>query len=245
MLPVDRGNPDSARIWRKEVISCSVVPVNVLTDSIAWGEVKDEIAMKAIAFTVAVLLGLAVCQSSAQIASGPFGFERGMTFAQLSSILGDNALEKTSKPYIWRTASAPKPHPSFEDYLLVISPTDGLLKVMASGVTIETSDSGREIHQAFDEIVAGISRKYGTPTVVDSCNGGVGCSGDPGMWMLGLLQKNRTLAAYWQPSVNSVTGIFVEATALSLNKAWVSAAFEFGGFSAFLNSVKAKQDTSY
>src|SRR5690242_8473129 len=105
----------------------------------------------ACASTLLLVLVLTVCQSTAQVASGPFGFERGMTLAQLSSLLGNNTLVKSSKPYMWQTTAAPKPHPSFESYLLIISPTDGLLKVIASGLTVDTSDSGTEVRQAFEQ----------------------------------------------------------------------------------------------
>jgi hypothetical protein len=180
---------------------------------------------------------------------GPFGFKRGMTRAQVIALVGRDSVDtKESEADILVVSSAPKAHPAFDKYILFISPTEGLLKIRASGKTIDTDDTGSELRNAFDDIVKGVTQKYGVRTeALDFCNGGVGCSGED-VWMLGLLEKNRTLATYWDfrnNPVNQITYISVEATALSLNKGWASFNCEFEGWEAYVDSKKAKQNESF
>lgn len=130
---------------------------------------------------------------------------------------------------------------------MIVSPKKGLLKVMAIGKTIKTGDSGFEIRSAFDDISTGITQKYGKPfKTFDFCNGGVGCT-DLEYWMLALLQKNRTLAAFWKsPELpNYVTAIDVSAYALSLNSGYLNCAFEFEGFHEYSEEKNAKQNESF
>ena len=199
--------------------------------------------MKKLLLTVLVM---AVGGTATGRATGPFGFERGMTRAQIIALVGKDAVDaKGSTVDALRVTTAPKPHPAFEAYLLIISPTEGLLKILASGNTIDTGDTGSELRSAFDGIVQGVTQKYGASThAFDLCNEGIGCSGD-NVWMLGLLEKNRTLSNYWdfrQNPVNQITYISVEAKALSLNKGWVIFACEFEGWEAYVDAKKAKQN---
>jgi len=62
----------------------------------------------------------------------PFGFHKGMTKDQITSVVGTQNI-KEQKGDLLVATSAPKPNPIFEQYLLTVSPTQGLLKVMAIG----------------------------------------------------------------------------------------------------------------
>jgi hypothetical protein len=183
-----------------------------------------------------------------QAFGGPFGFERGMTRAQIIALVGQDSVNvKQSEANILVLTSAPKPQPAFESYILFISPTEGLLKVVANGKTITTGDSGAELRDDFDSIVGGVTQKYGTNTkAFDSCNAGVGCSGE-GNWMLALLEKNRALSTYWTRSENQaspITVISVGAVAMSPNKGYVILFCEFKGWEAYVDARKTKQNDS-
>jgi hypothetical protein len=182
-------------------------------------------------------------------AAGPFGFERGMTRSQIVTLVGKDAVDvKESEADILVLRTAPKPHPAFDTYFLFISPTEGLLKIRAAGKLIETGDTGSELRSAFDDVVNGVTQKYGESTrTYDFCNEGVGCSSEDN-WMLGLLEKNRTLSTYWdfkKKPVNGITILVVEASALRLNEGFVVFSCEFEGWEAFVDAKKAKQNENF
>lgn len=180
-------------------------------------------------------------------AAGPFGFEKGMTVEQITRLLGPNAPKPVpGTPGAWTATTAPKPHPAFEEYLLIISPKEGLLKVMAVGKTIQTGDSGAELQSAYADVVAGVTGKYGQPKdKLEGCNGGTGCDSSQ-MWMLSLLEKNRYMMTTWSPSaMNNVHTIGVDAVALKLNEGYVNCTFEFDGFHEYVEAQKQKQNDSF
>lgn len=181
---------------------------------------------------------------------GPFGFEKGMTREQIIQLVGSGAVDtKFSQNGTLVLNTAPKPNPAFEKYLLLISPTQGLLKLLVIGTTIETGDSGLELQSAFADTLTGVSQKYGSPSKkYDTCNGdGPECSNSE-FWMMSLKDKNRSLGAFWQmkePAPNSVTGIAVETQVSTLHSGYVTVSFEFVGFSSYAEARKAKQNDSY
>ncbi len=194
-----------------------------------------------------ILLASVISLAQDKPVAGPFGFERGMTREQVTKLVGKGTPSTQNPNIVFTFTSAPTPNPAFEQYNLFFSPTEGLLKVIAVGVTISTSDTGTELRSGFTTVVSGVSQKYGQPeNTFDTCNGGAGCSSES-VWMLGLLEKNRTLSAYWKsahPS-NSVRLISLDAKPLGLNSGYLILAYEFTGWEAFVDEFKAKQNTSY
>jgi hypothetical protein len=79
-------------------------------------------------------------------ASGPFGFDKGMTRSQVIQLVGNDAVDaKNSDADTLVIKTAPKPHPAFENYMLVFSPKDGLVKLIAIGNTIESDSYGTQV----------------------------------------------------------------------------------------------------
>lgn len=193
--------------------------------------------------TAVALLALALACSA--LAQGPFGFERGMTREQVAQLVGGKPGTKNSD-VVWRTDKSPIPNNHFEGFTLFISPTQGLLKIIAVGKDIETSDTGAELKSEFEAIHAGVNAKYGDGKNYDACNGGTGCS-SPSVWMLGLMEKNATLASFWSPSgkPNHINLISLEARALRLNKGFCNLVYEFEGWEAFVDAMTAKQNQSF
>ena len=169
---------------------------------------------------------------------GPFGFEKGMTRAQIVELVGKDALhtDHSRDDVLWLN-TAPDSQPAFDGYILIISPENGLLKVVGVGKTIEVGDDGSDLKRAFDEIVKGVTQKYGMPKDrFDFCNGESDC-GSVRFWMMSLMNKNRTLADVWDftsNSLNHVTGIEVQAKALQTNRGYVRYVCEFEGFSQYI-----------
>ena len=142
--------------------------------------------------------------------------------------------------------TAPKPHPDFEEYVLIFSPTGGLLKVLAVGKNIDTDDYGIEIQNDFQRIVSAIEAKYGPPKDVFDTHAGELFT-ESSQWMMALLEKQRKLEAFWfpNPPVNNVTSIDVEAKAVNSKEGYINVGFEFEGWNEYLDSKRAKQDTSF
>jgi hypothetical protein len=204
--------------------------------------------MKSSLLVLFTLLVSLVSLAQDKPAAGPFGFERGMTREQIVQIVGKDAVDaKSSTGNMMMVTKAPKSNPAFENYLLIISPTQGLLKLIAVGTTVHTGDSGMELKSAYEAVLAGVSQRYGsTEKQLDGCNGGTGCTGNE-YWMLGLYEKNRYLTALWTPNSpgNSVKVVAVEAHAANLNSGWVTVTYEFEGFTQYIDATQSKQNESY
>jgi len=184
----------------------------------------------------------------AQPMPGPFGFERGMTRAQIIALVGESQIKPNNDPHILVMTSAPKPNRQFETYALFIAPKEGLLKVMAVGVSIQSGDSGFDVRQAYAGIVNGISQKYGAPAErFDRCFGNEVECDSPEYWMLSLVQKNRSVMSFWGPGEyeNGVTAIMVEIVPLTTHYAYITVHFEFKGFEAFADARETDQNKSY
>jgi hypothetical protein len=182
------------------------------------------------------------------LAQGPFGFEKGMTREQIVQIVGKVAVvhDANDAPYLLVLNTAPKPHSAFDQYILVISPKAGLLKVSAVGKTIECDSYGTDLKNAFEGVVSGISKKYGLPK--DTLDGSTtDLFHEPKDWMIGLRHKDRVLEDFWkfEQPINNIRIILVEAQALTTEKGYVRVAAEFTGFSEFVDEMKAKQDENF
>jgi len=200
---------------------------------------------------ILTLVAQSSTQSSGQTKpTGPFGLQRGMTRQQIINLVGKDAVDTAhSHDEFLRVTAVPKPNRAFDSYLLIISPTDGLVKLLASGVSVETGDAGAELKEAFNTVVVGVSQKYGdTKSNFDTCTGSdVECS-NAQFWMMSLKSKNRTVAAFWELTkqpINSVTIIEVRLNPLSINSGYVTVSYEFEGFAKYIAAKQVKQNDSY
>lgn len=166
----------------------------------------------------------------------PFGFRQGLTKQQVIAMVGAGNVTANDGDEL-TLSTAPKPNFNFSHYTLVISPTEGLLRILASTPDIKSGDTGDDLRLIFNRIVAGVTQKYGKPTLIqDYCNGGLGCSGDE-FWMLSLFEKNRVLNARWDSP-----DIFVPVLSLKLGTGFVGFVFDFPGYKSYDAAKKAKQN---
>jgi hypothetical protein len=102
---------------------------------------------------------------------GPFGFRRGMTREQIIKLVGKAAIDSSqTQDDILAVRKAPVPDPAFEEYWLIISPTEGVLKVTGVGITVKTDPFGTELRAAYMNAVGAVTRKYGdTKGIADGC----------------------------------------------------------------------------
>jgi|SRR5208283_134027 len=144
--------------------------------------------------------------------AGPFGFEPGMSKDRVINLVGRAAVEKETEDSLTLTM-APKPHPIVEKYILLFSPQNGLLKVVAVSKDIETSVYGEELKRKFTEIRDSMTDTYGQPTRnFDFLKGGSIWNEDQD-WMMGLAKKERVLDTYWdfRPAHNQVVIVDIQA----------------------------------
>jgi hypothetical protein len=179
---------------------------------------------------------------------GPFGFRRGMTRAQVLAAVGQSSVDTTlgGEDTLVVTV-APRPHPSFTKYVMIISPTDGLLKMLAFGKDVETNDFGNQLRDEFDSIVAGVTSAYGKPTRADGLQSG-SIWNAPNEWMMSLLKKERILQYDWDVSStkpNRIETVTVSAVAVSEHHGFVDLTYEFDGFSAYAEAVVAKRNRAF
>jgi len=195
------------------------------------------------------------------LAGGPFGFEKGMTKEQVIQLVGPTAVIKNADDEL-NLKTAPHPHPAFEEYDLLFSPTQGLLKVVAIGVQIQTNSFGESVKSNFLTIQNGISQVYGHPSdSFDFVQAGSIWT-DARDWMMGLLGKERSLYTYWAsrlamsgiPSLtadkaldlpHSIRLITLEAYALSTSTGFVGLNYEFVGWNEYVQSRTAKQNNVF
>ena len=183
--------------------------------------------------------------------AGPFGFEYGMTKDQVVAIVGkDNVLK--DKDFLLRVASAPKPDDRFEAYLLLISPEKGLLKIIATGKTIDTSETGTELRVYFGSMRDSISKQYGSPSNTYDFLQPDSNLDAPGAFTESLRLKQRVLACTWDVSAEKrkavgseadhIVGVILETKGLRRNAGWFELTYEFEGFSAFYESMTKKAE---
>lgn len=132
------------------------------------------------------ILSLAILAGTTRCWAGPFGFERGMTKEQIMKLLGAGSLIKADGN-VYTFSKVPKPHPLFEEYVLIISPTEGLLKVAAISKDIETSVYGEELKASFEEIRGALTKTYGEGKTYDFLKYD-SIWNEPKDWMMGMLK---------------------------------------------------------
>ena len=201
--------------------------------------------MKRFAYLLAIL---AVLMPAACFA-GPFGFEYGMTKAQVLAIVGQQNVLK-DQDFLLRVASAPKPDDRFEAYLLLISPDKGLLKIIATGKTIDTSEFGSELRVYFGAMRDSVSKQYGPPSNSYDFLQPDSKLDAPGAFTESLRLKQRVLACNWDvdgakrktagPEADHIIGVVLEAKGLRRHAGWLELSYEFEGFSQFYEEMSNK-----
>lgn len=160
-------------------------------------------------------------------------------------LLGKEALKRSNgNRYVF--SSAPKPHELFEEYILLIPPDRGLIKIIAVSQTIRTSVFGDEIRSKFSDIEAAVNKAYGEGQRFDFLRSG-SIWNEPQDWMMGLLKEERSLETFWtlEKSAHHVTAISLTARALSREAGFISLAYEFEGFADYVEEMKKKKESVF
>jgi hypothetical protein len=142
-----------------------------------------------------IAFGGCILLAATAVWAGPFGLEMGMMRAQIEALIPTGKLQDTGDG-IYKTTRLPRMHDAFESFLLLIDDQHGLCKVTAIGKTINTSVYGDELRDAFNRLEADVARVYGRNRKYDFLKAR-SIWNERRDWMMGLLKKERILAAYW------------------------------------------------
>jgi hypothetical protein len=112
--------------------------------------------------TCAILLTAAVMAHAQE--TGPFGLRMGMSRTELQPLI-DKTFQEQSPGVL--AVKVPKPHPDFETYLVIVSPTHGLCRISALGKNISMNSFGDQVKDSFTEMRQVLEGRYGKPEDID------------------------------------------------------------------------------
>jgi hypothetical protein len=164
----------------------------------------------------------------ASVFAAPFGIEMGMTLEQLKQ-MGVNPVllsDGSGRYYI----TPIKQHPDFERYIVNISPTYGVYRLLAVSKGIPTSSFGTDLKNKFYEIQKGLSSVYGESKTFDFLKVGSIWNQDRD-WMMALKNEERYLDAFWDRESNSnlpdnLHGVWLRAQANSSSEGYFRLQYE-------------------
>jgi len=181
---------------------------------------------------------------STKVSATQFGLEPGTSLADLKKIVN----LKEEKPYIYSASSLPNGNSSFDDYRLLITPQDGLCKIVAWTPEISSNSFGEAVEAKFDDLFEALTNKYGNSKKFDFLRSG-SIWDEPEDWMMGLVKDDRTLVAYWDEEEHStlpteLNAIMLKAIGVDPNTALISLSYEFSNFRKCNGWIKSQQNSS-
>jgi hypothetical protein len=171
--------------------------------------------------------------------SATFGFYAGETRSQIIGAVGkDNILKQSGD--ILEVAAAPKPDPNFETFLLIISPKQGLVKLIATGKDIDADPAGHLMKTQFTAMKTDLAKGYGDPSDNFDFLDVKATHRGTNQFMLSLTDNERSLATYWTKKDfgNQITSVSLEGNGLGNEKGYLSLEYEFAGYHNYLLSKK-------
>lgn len=172
--------------------------------------------------------------------SGPFGLEKGMSLKEIGG--KPEKLENGT----YKLINVPKPHSAFQGYIVRVAPKGGLCCIMAVVKDIETSSYGFELKRAFREMEKKLEATYGKHKTVDVLLPG-SIWDKPNDWMMGLIKKERFLAAIWEAAEGSflptdLKQIGLIAIPIALDKGFISIKYSFTNIDSCEAELAAQED---
>lgn len=166
-----------------------------------------------------------VVSTMPSLKTGPFGLWMGMPLADIDWDIDE------IRPGRYRCHTVPKPHSSFESYILQITPRCGLAWIKAIGKTVNTSVYGYELQSEFAAMEKRLSGVYGKGEKTDILLYG-SIWNEPRDWMQSLLNKERILMTSWPgkraPDLpNQLKSVGLVVTALSSDSGYIAVEYSF------------------
>jgi hypothetical protein len=159
------------------------------------------------------------------IGSGPFGLQKGMTLDDFAGNLRELAYG------VYQINTVPKPHAAFDNYILRISPKEGLYYIKGIGKTIDSDSFGINLKLAFQNIEKKLTKKYGKHESIDRLLSG-SIWDDSNDYMMSLLQDERIVYANWEADHGSTLDehlqmIFLGISAKDTSSGYVNIEYYF------------------
>ncbi|HEV7674427.1 MAG TPA: hypothetical protein VGQ12_07850 [Candidatus Angelobacter sp.] len=181
-------------------------------------------------------------------AAGPFGFEAGMTKEQVIAKVGQKAIRHVDGDVMFLSI-APTPHPDFSEYLLMFSPQNGLVKLVAYTDHIKTNKNGDQLMEKYQAVKAAVTAKYGKPQSFNNLVEGSIWT-DPQDFTMSLVKSDRTIMSAWESGESAILPdhikiIALEVQALNSETGQISLGYELEGFSAYVKQKKEKQNSVF
>jgi hypothetical protein len=172
--------------------------------------------------------------------AGPFGLEMGMSLKEI----GGKAEKVAHGKY--NLTNVPKPHSAFEFYVVQVAPKGGLCWIKAIGKDIRTSSYGLELKSAFSDMEEKLEKSYGKHKKMDNLLQG-SIWDEPNDWMMGLIKKERILAAIWEESEGSnlpadLKQIGLIASPSARDKGYISIEYSFTNMDTCEAELDAQED---
>lgn len=148
---------------------------------------------------------------------------------------------------LWSIPTPPLANSSFSEYIALLSPKEGVCKVIAIAPLITNDAYGVVIKNRFSDLSAALKDKYGKPTSESDYLRTGSIWSDPRYWMTALSKKERVLATYWLtpgvtlPAPLSAIGLTTSAESSSTGK--LQLAYEFDNFKACQTELKGSPGT--
>lgn len=215
------------------------------------------------------LLFIAIAAIAAtQVDAGPFGLSQGST---LDEVRKAGAFVAAESDYVYVSKSLHKGTSDFENYSVLVTPKQGLCKIVAFSGDLYTDGYGRQLKTRFYDLTSALASKYGTPRVsldisktIDLSRnfgfwnlGGIGI--DDSGWMEALLLKKRRLSAEWAGSLKSIDPvpasdtpelsdsigwIALEGRARSPSLAYLRLEYRFNNYGECMTELKTKRSAN-
>ena len=148
----------------------------------------------------------------------------------------------------YKLANVPKPHSAFQIYVVQIAPKSGLCSIRAVGNVISTSGFGIELRFEFSKMEGKLKKVYGKHKTSDFLMTG-SLWEEPQYFMMGLLKKDRVLAAFWREKEDStfsdnIKDVTLITNALTTDRGFVAVEYSFTNEEACDSELSAKNDSS-
>jgi hypothetical protein len=176
---------------------------------------------------------------------GPFGLCMGMSYKELKAI--DPHIRKAAgvkNGYLMTVV--PKPHSGFKEYIVVIHEKEGLCKIEAKGIRINTDIYGSGLTREYDKCQESITKIYGKCDAIESITS-PDTWNPQDYWMMTLYYGDRTHASIWNTKAGStmkknVQRIRLDAKAIDSSNGYLLLIYEFDNVFSKLEKQKDEED---
>ncbi|MEM8933140.1 MAG: hypothetical protein AAGE94_18275 [Acidobacteriota bacterium] len=189
-----------------------------------------------------VLTSIALLALATPLIAAPFGLRLG---AELSELKIETEPVVPGK-YI--VDSVPRPHSAFDKYVLQVAPQIGLCWIKAIGNEIATSSHGIQLRTAFEDMQGKLASSYGDSELTDFLLTG-SLWDAPEHFMMGLLKKERLLAAEWSRQHGSelpedIDKIFLAIQPSGTDSGFLVIEYSLSNFEACEAAIARQEDSA-